>query len=236
MSPTTGGLKELHVLHQRLHAKKKALQAGPRSVAVREGICSKKQAEISEQKTLISDVQKKADESHLQFKTNEQNIAELKARLNAASSNKEFDIFKGQIEADTAANAVLEDEYLELLEKVDAAREHFRSLEADLEEAVRLAEEVAAEVSGAEAGIQADIEEIQKEVKTAECCIPSKLGEDYRRLVAAYGPGAIAVAEEGACTECFTELSAQYQLELRVGKVIRCRMCGRLLYSDNVEQ
>jgi len=213
-----------------------ALQAGPRSIAVRKGACSKKQAEIDEQKVCITDLQKRADESHLQFKTNEQKIVELKSRLNAASSNKEFDIFKGQIEADTAANAVLEDEYLELLEKVDAAREHLQSLETELAEAVRLTKEVAAEVQGAEAGIQADIEELQKEVKTAECCIPSRLGEDYRRLVAAYGPGAIAVAEEGACTECFTELSAQYQLELRVGKVIRCRMCGRLLYGDNTEQ
>ncbi|MFP6765425.1 MAG: hypothetical protein VB858_17490, partial [Planctomycetaceae bacterium] len=216
--------------------KKTALQAGPRKIAVREGICRKKQEEISEQKTLISDVQKKADESHLQFKTNEQKIIEIKAKLNAASSNKEFDIFKGQIEADTAANAVLEDEYLELLEKVDAAREHFRSLESDLQEAVRLTEEIAGQVNAAEAGIRTDIEEIQKEVKTAETCVPSKLGEDYRRLVAAYGPGAIAVAEEGACTECFTELSAQYQLELRLGKVIRCRMCGRLLYGENSEQ
>ncbi|MBC8289719.1 MAG: phospholipase, partial [Planctomycetes bacterium] len=62
---------------------------------------------------------------------------------------------------------------------------------------------------------------------------PSKFGDDYRRLVSAYGPEAIAVAEEGACTECFTELSPQHQLELRVGKVIRCRMCGRLLYNDD---
>lgn len=236
MSPTTGGLKELHVLHQRLHDKKSELEAGPRSVAIREGLCKKKQVEIDGQKDLITSHQKAADDKNLQFKTNEQKIVELKAKLNSAASNKEFDILKGQIEADTAANGVLEDEYLELLELVDTERNNLTALEAELEEATKVAKDKAGEVEAAAPGVKAAIEELLKEVKAAEQCIPSKFGDDYRRLVDAHGPGAIAVAEEGACTECFTELSPQHQLELRVGKVIRCRMCGRLLYSEDSEE
>ena len=83
MSPTTGGLKELHVLHQRLHDKKSELEAGPRSVAIREGLCKKKQVEIDGQKDLITSHQKAADDKNLQFKTNEQKIVELKAKLNS---------------------------------------------------------------------------------------------------------------------------------------------------------
>ncbi len=236
MSPTTGGLKDLHLLHERLHKKQSELEAGPRKIALREGICKKKLAEIAEQKNCIKNIQKAADDKNLQFRTNEQKINELKGKLNAAASNREFDIFKGQIEADSAANAVLEDEYLELLEQVDAAREKNKILEGELEVATGLAKEIAIEVKAAEAGLQVAIDELAKEVSAAEICIPSKFGDDYRRLVQAYGPGAIAVADETACTECFTELSPQHQLELRVGKVIRCRMCGRLLYSDDAEE
>jgi len=236
MSPTTGGLKDLHIFHERLHEQKSALEAGPRKVSIREGLCKKKQAEIAEQKACITDLQKTADDKNLHYRTNEQKIDDLKGKLNTASSNREFDIFKGQIEADTAANAVLEDEYLELLEQVDAAREKNKVLEAELEKAVAVAKQTATDVEAAEAGIRSAIEELAKEVRAAEICIPSKFGDDYRRLVQAYGPGAIAVAEEGACTECFTELSPQYQLELRVGKVIRCRMCGRLLYGEDAEE
>jgi uncharacterized protein len=236
MSPTTGGLKDLHALHVRLHEKKSALEAGPRKISIQQGLCKKKQAEIADQKTCIANLQKAADEKNLQFRTNEQKIDDLKGKLNTASSNREFDIFKSQIEADTAANAVLEDEYLELLEQVDAAREKNKALEAELEEATAKAKRTADEVGAAEAGIQSAIGELAKEVTAAEICVPSKFGDDYRRLVQAYGPEAIAVAEEGACTECFTELSPQHQLELRVGKVIRCRMCGRLLYSEDAEE
>jgi predicted nucleic acid-binding Zn-ribbon protein len=235
MSPTTGGLKDLHLLHERLHKKQSELESGPRKIALRVGICKKKLVEIAEQKNCITNLQKAADDKNLQFRTNEQKINDLKGKLNTAASNREFDIFKGQIEADTAANAVLEDEYLELLEQVDGAREQYKVLEGELEEATRLAKEIASAVKAAEAGVQVAIDELTKEVKVAEICIPSKFGDDYRRLVQAYGPGAIAVAEEGACTECFTELSPQYQLELRVGKVIRCRMCGRLLYNEDAE-
>ncbi len=43
----------------------------------------------------------------------------MKAKLNAAQSNREYQAFRDQIAADEMANSVLADEILEGLEKID---------------------------------------------------------------------------------------------------------------------
>ena len=49
----------------------------------------------------------------------EDRIEDLKAKLNTAASNREYDTLKEQIAADQQANAVLSDEILEGLEQLD---------------------------------------------------------------------------------------------------------------------
>ena len=235
MNPTTGGLKELHQLHLKLYEHQQMLENGPRQIAATKRLVERKEQELEEHRSQLTELQKAADDRNLQFRTNEQKIEELKLKLNQAASNKEFDIIKGQIEADTAANAVLEDEYLEMLEQIDVKREELKELEQALGDVRTSATKKAAEVEANEPGLKQTIATVSTEIKSAEACVPTSLREDYRRLVAAHGPGAICGVDAGACNECFTELSPQVQMELRCGRVVVCRSCGRLLYLDEAE-
>ena len=70
-------------------------------------------------KEKLLELRKSADGKSLQLKSNEAKNLDLTAKLNAASSNKEYEIISSQIEADKMANSVLEDEILEALDKVD---------------------------------------------------------------------------------------------------------------------
>ena len=60
-----------------------------------------------------------ADQKQLQLKAGEEKIKDLKRKLNAAASNREYQILKEQIAADDMAKSVLEDEIIEALEKID---------------------------------------------------------------------------------------------------------------------
>ena len=82
------------------------LEAGPRRVRAREALRVKKQGEADAERQVVTDLRKASDERTLQLKTNETRLIDLRSKLNAASSNKEFDIIKGQIDADLAANAI----------------------------------------------------------------------------------------------------------------------------------
>jgi predicted nucleic acid-binding Zn-ribbon protein len=212
MSSATGGLKELHQVHLDLDACRKQLDNGPRRIAAHEKLVARKQAEIDAQKSQIIGFQKTADQKHLQFQTNEQHVEDTKAKLNQAKSNKEFDIFKGQIAADEKANAGLEDDYLELLEQVDTEKSRL-----------------------AEPQVKTQASELEGELREAEKCIPTKMQEFYRRLVGAHGPSSLAPLDANACSECFVELSPQNIVEVRTAKLVLCKSCGRILYSAEAE-
>jgi uncharacterized protein len=232
MSSTTIGLKELHLLQLQHAEREKKLTLGPRQVKAKQKAADAKKAEIEAQKAKVLEQQKQADDVNLQVRTNEQRLSDTKVKLNQASSNKEFDIFRTQIENDTTKNANLEDQYLELLEQVDQGKDEQLELEAQLAEAESVISVLEAKVAEEQPGLLQDKAALEVEIKEAEKCIPSSMSEDYRRLVGAHGADSIAAVEAGACTCCFEELIPQLRVEIRMGKIIRCRSCGRLLYSD----
>lgn len=233
--PATVGIKQLHELHKQLATHTKQLEEGPRKIRIREKAVEKKEAEIATLKQQITEVQKAADATNLQFKTNEQKIVELKVKLNQATSNKEFDIFKTAIASDEEANAALEDEYLELLEQVDAGHRRGAALGEEMAALKAQIEATKQEVAEEEPKLRAGMSELQGEMASAIGCVPSKLQEMYRRLVVAYGPEAFAPVENNACSECFVQFSPQRNMELRGGRVMLCSECGRIIYLASEE-
>lgn len=236
MSSATGGLKELHDLHLQFADVESQLDSGPRQIRVREKIAQKKQAAFEAQKEKLTELQKAADHKNLQIKMNEQNLAELRIKLNQAASNKEFDIIKSQIEAGTASNARLEDEYLEALEAIDAGRQEVAALEDELKAAQADIEEARRHVAAERPKLEAQLAELKTEIAEAEKCVPRDLREDYRRLVVAKGSECLALVEHYACSECYVEVSPQQRVELRSARATKCKSCGRLLYMDIDEQ
>ena len=99
----TGGqnLKDLHDLYLRLRETQDAVERGPRQVKARQQIVQQKQADLEALKQKQKSLKMAADQKALQLKSNEAKIIDLKSKLNQASSNKEFDILKNQVAADT---------------------------------------------------------------------------------------------------------------------------------------
>ena len=92
-----------------------------------------------------------ADQKQLQLKSNEDKVKDLRRKLNAATSNREYQILLEQIAADEMANSVLADEILEALEKVDGFQTNIAEAEAALAAAMQKAAEVRGEVAEARA-------------------------------------------------------------------------------------
>jgi hypothetical protein len=138
MDNSTGnGVAKLHNLHLQLREVQDQLEKGPRQLRARQQIIQQKQDELEAQKQKQKTLKMGADQKSLQLKSNEAKIQDLRTKLNQANSNREFDIIRGQIEADTVANSVLEDEILDALEKVDAGQIALRKLEDELATASR---------------------------------------------------------------------------------------------------
>ena len=230
MSTVAGGLQELHQLHLRLSSAQEQLALGPQRIEnCRENIAGIEN-ELDEEKEQLKQQRMQADQKALQLKTNEQKIEELKVKLHACSSNREFDIFKSHIDADTMANSVLEDEILEVLEKVDqrqtAIADTQNALDRAKAEKVRTADEVAA----AKPSLEDEAAKLMSALESAETILPDSIIERYRRLIDAHGSEAMAAVENKACSTCHSLLSPQYCVDVNTGKFTFCRGCGRLLY------
>jgi hypothetical protein len=233
MAITPAALKELHQLHLQLQEVREKLRRGPTQIAARRQFAEKKQAELVAEKARLLELRKHADGKSLQLKSNEAKIADLKGKLNAASSNREFDVIKGQIDADLMANSVLEDEILEAMEKIDAEALKLKALEEEVAAAQAAEKRVAAEIEAERPGLEVRAAELEKQVRAAESMLPGTVADVYRRLVQAHGAGALAgvTQRERACGSCNTTLSPQEIIQLNTQTIIFCRACGRMLYK-----
>ncbi len=233
MSTAATGLKELHQIHIQLHSVRQKLESGPKQVAARERFAEQKRQEIQKSRDQWKQLKMAADQKSLQLKTNEAKITDLKVKLNVAASNREFDIIRAHIDADTMANSVLEDEILELYEKIDAMQVRIAAGEEEIKKAESEQQRVAQVVAAAEPALENEAQELSVALRSAESALPGTVLETYRRLVQAHGASALASVEGRACTACNAILSPQYCVDVNTGKLVFCRSCGRLLYRDD---
>lgn len=230
MSGSNVRLHHLHALHGRLRSTVDQLQAGPRRVKVRQQMTANKQAEIEAQKEKIKRLKMAADQGQLQIKSSEAKVDGLQTKLNQAVSNREYDALKSQIEADKMANSVLEDEVLAALDKIDVAKNELTKLEDELKQLQSAEAKLLAEVQAAEAGLRAESANLEKQVAQSEGVIPEDMRLSYRRLVKSLGPDAFAEIEGKQCQGCFVTMTPQNMVDLKAGKVMFCKSCGKLIY------
>jgi len=150
MGTAAGDLKELHRLHLELETVRAELDKGPKRIQQQRNKVEKCEREIEAARERVKQMKMAADQKSLQLKTNEAKISELKAKLNAATNNKEFDIIKSQIDADSMANSVLEDEILEAYEKIDQAETEIDEFQKRREVALENEKQIKAEVEAEE--------------------------------------------------------------------------------------
>lgn len=234
MDKPTGLLPEIHKLHTQLETVREKLESGPRKIAAQERLLNQKEEELAACKAKLQDLRKSADGKSLQLKTNEAKILDLTAKLNAASSNKEYEIISSQIEADRMANSVLEDEILEALDKVDQGKKGIAAAETAIAEQQSQIQETQRQIDLSKTGLEAEAAELEAALTERESHIPSKIIDQYRRLVSAHGAGSLALVENDACTACYAIIAPQERVHLNMGKLLFCRSCGRIMYLDKV--
>ena len=170
------------------------------------------------------------DQKQLQLKAGEQKIKDHKTKLNAAASNREYQILKEQIAADEMANSVLEDEILEALDKLDQFQPKIPEAEASLAAAKEKARQMREEYDRQQPSIQGDLQRLEAELKENEALLPPLVRDIYLRVVRQKGEDALAMVEAGFCGGCNTQIPLNIQAEIRLSHPSFCKTCGRMLY------
>lgn len=231
MQPGGRELKTLHELHLKLRDVQAELTRGPRLITAKKQFVEKRKAEAAAARDRHKQLRVAADQKNLQLKSQEARIANHQAKMNEASSNREYDILKGQIAADEMSKSVLEDEILEALDQIDQAQKDIALRDAEVVSAEADAKKFEQDILAKVPGLETRRDELTKQLAQAETVLPADSVPMYRRLVQTYGADALAVVENRACSNCYVQLTQQSMLELTSGKVMFCRSCNRLMYA-----
>jgi predicted nucleic acid-binding Zn-ribbon protein len=230
MSITAAALRELHRIHQQLAELRDRLERGPRQVRAREGSVTQLEARLVEARDKAKQTQMGVDRKQLDLKAGEQKVVDLRVKLNAANSNREYQALLEQIAAAEMAGSVLSDEILEGLEKIDQLGVAVKEAEKNLSAGKQELDKAKKAVDESAATIQADIARLEAELAQAEQGLPSDIKADYQRVVRSKGADSLSAADDGVCTGCGQQITLNMQNELKLSKLVFCKACGRLLY------
>ena len=223
-------LRELHRIHRQLTDLKDRLQKGPAQVRIGHQAVEHTQKELAAAREAAKRTRMEADDKQLSLREREAKIADLQRKLNEAQSNAEFKALKDQMAADKAANAVLEDEILDRLEKLDEHQKHVHDAEAKLARVREELQKAEARVANEQTTLHDDLARIKDQLKHAEAALPPDFRAEYERIVKARGENSLAPVEGESCGGCNTMLTPQIMNQLYLSKPIFCKCCGCMLY------
>lgn len=230
MNISPEALRELHRIHRQLADLRERLEAGPKQVRASEAHIKKCEGELQQAKDHLQKARLAADEKQLQLRQREDRVKDLKIKLNACSSNREYQAFKEQIAADEQANSVLTDEILELYEKQDELKVKVATAEDHLKKGKEESERTRARVQEQQQSLESEVSRVSAELTREEERLPVDMRADYYRLTKARGDKAMAPVDGDCCGGCYQMLTAQNMNELYMLKPLSCKNCGCLLY------
>ena len=119
MAVTAEALRELHHLHEQLAELRNRVERGPKQIRIREANVAQLKEKVDEAKAKVQETQMAINRKQLDLKAGEQKMVDAKVKLNAASSNKEYQALVEQIAAaERLVQRAMTDELPELCNQI----------------------------------------------------------------------------------------------------------------------
>ncbi|MDA7952013.1 MAG: phospholipase [Pirellulaceae bacterium] len=230
MSVAAGTLEKLHRIHKQLNDLRGRINRGPKLIAIAQGNAAGAQKQFAEEKEAAQKLQRYSNEKQLQLKEREARIEKLQVQKNSCSSNVEYQTLTEQIAAERQANNVLQDEILELMDKVDQQNIQIQTVEENCQKSDAEVNAISQKVEAEQKILEADLEGVLKNLTKAENELPDDFKIEYLRVVQGKKENALAPVESDCCGVCYQTLTSQVINDLFVNKPVFCRSCGSLLY------
>lgn len=230
MTTASAVLRELHRIHRQLADLRDRLVRGPKQIVAAEGNVKRAEGELVQAKDAYRKARLASDEKQLQLKQREARIVDLQGKLNACSTNREYQALKEQIAADLQANSVLSDEILEGLEQLDLLQAAVKSAETNLVKIKEELQRVRERVADQQTLLETELARVQAELTSSEKYLPEEFRADYQRLAPVVGEQCLAQLDQQTCGGCYTTVTAQTLNDLLLGRPVVCKNCGCLLY------
>lgn len=192
-------------------------------------------ADLEKVKENLQSAQKNKRDRDKDLEVGAQKVEKLKARSSEIKTNKEYQAILKEIETAEQESKAIEDDILQLMEKIDAATAGIAGAEqrAGQEDAAIQAEQQEHEAAFAR------LEEELKGVELARQQFVGRIQPSvlslYQKLLNTKGGVAISEARGEACSGCYMSIPPQVFVNVKKNEsIITCPQCGRILFYKEV--
>lgn len=145
--------------------------------------------------------------------------------------NEEYRAFTHQIETCKTEISGLEDQELELMEKIDGAQKEVAAASKVAADIKRDIDSLLAGLAQREQALQKELSELQTNRDQLAGAVDDSLRQRYQRLFKHKGNSVVVGINHGVCNGCHMQLSRQIVVSCQADQeIFSCPNCGRILY------
>ncbi len=225
-------LRDLSFLDAALRGLAERREMKLRAISDAQAALAEAESSVASKRDEKGKLQREADAMGLDVRSVEEHIAKLEGQRNAAKSNKEYEVFTREIDAEKKKMSGLEDEVLARLERTDVLTEQEKAARVSVGEATDALEAVREDLAKAEGELSS--EEADLGAKRGE--LASRIDADdlhlYGRIREMRKGPAVSAIEDGSCSACARRLTPQLENLVTIGNdLVQCMSCSRILYG-----
>lgn len=231
MHPDVLKLIEVQKVDQKTARLRKDLIALPKERSQREGRLNGLRDSFAEATKSLQDAEVESHSSEISLKQADDELKKLESRLNEVKNNAEYQATLLQIESVKSERNRLEEEGLNLIERIDSLRAARQEQEAALKDHEAVFAEFLIEAEELCRQREAEVAKVEVGRDDLLLEIPKELLVKYERLFEARASLAVCVIEGGCCTGCYTSVQPNLLVKVRGdSSIVNCSSCQRFLF------
>ena len=230
MSGPAAILREIHRLKKNVKDLQGEIERAPRLVRAQHTKAVRQDELYHQAQESLKKLKVSIKEKEGTLRSIHQVIAKHEKQLNEATVKKEYDALKHEIAAEKQKSQALEDEILEAMGQADEQTAKLPELEKAVNAAKSEAVRYESEAQSRQTGLQEQLKQAEAKLKEVEATLSLDALQTYERLVSSRGEDALSAVQEKNCVACYTAITAQSYNDLLSGRMVVCKVCGRMLY------
>ena len=185
---------------------------------------------------VVNDYQSQITEKQECIKRSKTQIAKYKEQLDNVRNNREYDALSKEIEYEDLDIQLNEKKIRENIAKIDDKKAEIEELTKELDITQANLNTKKQELNTIVAETEKEEKDLLEQAKQQEAQMEPRLLNAFTRIRTNMRNGLAAVkVDRNACGGCFSKISPQRQLDIRMHKkIIVCEFCGRILLDDEI--
>ena len=229
-------LRKLQIIYSKIDKIRTIRGELPLEVRDLEAACEGIDTRIKKYESQITEFHDKIKERENISKTANAAIAKYKEQIDNVRNNREFDALNKEIEYQTLEIQLSDKRIKEFNEaisekqhEISKSQEELASLHEELKNKQDELDTIVAETEKEESQLMENVKKYEDEVEPRLQTAFKRIRENMRNGLA------VVKIERDACGGCFSKISPQRQLDIRMHKkIIVCEFCGRILIDDEI--